>query len=264
MNFEENSDDNSDRNIRNLIDGSAEIAGGAIGGALGFLAGGPLGAAALGVGGVIAAKTIKYIGNEVSSRLLGPREKVRIGGVIAIAADMIDQRLKSGEILRDDGFFDEKQRGRSAADEVVENILLKSQREPEEKKIRHMGMLLANIAFDTTISAALAHQIIKGAEQLTYRQLCLLKLSVANQNGLRKENYRLQSSFQKELYQVLFECMDLYSRGLISFGGEVAFGPTDVEPNKMKIQGLGSDIYNLMSLRTIPITDLLPLAAILE
>jgi len=36
--------------VRNLINSGAEIAGGAIGGALGFLAGGPAGAAVLGAG----------------------------------------------------------------------------------------------------------------------------------------------------------------------------------------------------------------------
>jgi len=46
---EANDDEKKNQCIRNLIDGGAEIAGGAVGGALGFLAGGPLGAQLLGI-----------------------------------------------------------------------------------------------------------------------------------------------------------------------------------------------------------------------
>lgn len=253
--------ENETRNIRKLIDGGVEIAGGAVGGALGFFAGGPLGAAALGASGSAAAKMLKHIGQEVSERLLGPREKVRVGAVLAIAAAEINRRIANGERVRTDGFFDEKSSGRSDAEEVAESVVLKSQREPEEKKILYMGHLLSSVAFDPQISAHMAHQITKAAEQLTYRQLCILKLAVIKQVfGLRNGNYREQSSFSKELYQVLFECSDLYHRGFINFGTEVAFGPTDIAPGKMTVQGLGADIFNLMKLATIPREDIVPIA----
>jgi hypothetical protein len=258
-------EEEKNQRIRNLIDGGAEIAGGAVGGALGFLAGGPVGAAVLGAGGAAAAKALKHIGNEACERLLGPREKVRVGGVLAVAAAQINQRIKNGEPLRDDDFFQEKRPGRSDAEEVAESILLKSQREPEEKKIPYMGRLLANMAFHKEISAEMAHQLAKTAEQLTYRQLCILKLAVVKDGrGLHAGDYRGQGSFTKELYQILYECLDLYHRGLVNFGGKVAFGPTDVSPGKMTVQGLGADIYNLMQLDTIPDADLHPIAAALR
>lgn len=253
------------KDISGLIGGGAEIAGGAVGGALGFFAGGPVGAAALGAAGTAAAKILKNIGQEVSERLLGPREKVRVGAVLALAADEINKRIVSGEKVRTDGFFDDKPSGRSDAEEVAESVLLRSQREPEEKKIPYMAHLLSNVAFDPQISAHMAHQIIKAAEQLTYRQLCVLKLAVTKQVwGLRNGDYRGQGSFTKELYQVLYECIDLYHRGFVSFGGKVAFGPTDINPGKMTVQGLGADIYNLMRLMTIPEEDIAPIAVRLK
>ena len=161
----EDSNDRSSRidRVRGLISNGTEIAGGAVGAALGFLATGPVGAAILGAGGIVAAKALKQMGEEVSERILGPREKVRVGGVLAIAASEIKNRIEHGERIRTDGFFDEKPFGRSDAEEVIENMLLKSQREPEEKKLPYMGHLLSNIAFDSMISAQMAHQIIKVA-----------------------------------------------------------------------------------------------------
>lgn len=257
---EEEKNEKSER-LWNLINGSAEIAGGAVGGALGFLAGGPMGAAVLGAGGAAAAMALKRIGQEAADRLLGPREKVRLGAVLAISASDIHDRMQRGEKLRADGFFEAKQGGRSDAEEVAEGVLLRSQREPEEKKIRYMGYLLANVAFDPQISPAMAHQIVKAAEQLTYRQLCILKLAVVKGAfGLRATDYRGQGSFPKELYQLLYECLDLYHRGFVNFGSEVAFGPTDIAPGKITIQGLGADVYNLMRLSSIPDMDLASIA----
>lgn len=248
-----------------MINSGLEIAGGAVGGALGFLAGGPTGAAVLGAGGAAAAMALKHIGQEVSERLLGPREEVRIGGVLAIAAGEINQRIEAGEHIRSDCFFEQKETGRSDAEEVAESVLLKSQREPEEKKILYMGHLFAGVAFDAEIGVHMAHQITKAAEQLTYRQLCLLKLAVVKDEfGLRTENYRGQSKFRKALYQILHECLDLYHRGFINFGSGVIFGPTDIAPGKMTIQGLGADVFNLMKLAFIPNEDLSPLVAQLK
>jgi hypothetical protein len=111
----------------------------------------------------------------------------------------------------------------------------------------------------------LAHQITKAAEQLTYRQLCILKLAVVKQIfGLRSADYRGQTSFPQELYQVLHECLDLYLRGFINFGGTVAFGLTDIAPGKMTVQGLGADLFNSMKLVAIPDEDIVPIASQLK
>lgn len=248
--------------IRRLINTGAEIAGGAIGGALGFLAAGPIGAAALGAGGAAAAAALRHIGEEASERLLGPREKVRIGGVLALAAAEVQQRVQQGESVRTDGFFDTLHNGRSDGEEVAESVLLKSQREAEERKLPYMAHLFATVAFDPSVGAAMAHQLLKGAEQLTFRQLCLLRIgAIREQLGLRATDYRSHGSFDKELYQVLYECHDLYSRGFVAFGGSVGFGPTDVVPAQMNPQGIGADLHNAMKLAQIPMTQLLPVAA---
>lgn len=253
-------EDPKESGLRRLISTGSEIAGGAVGGALGFLFGGPAGAALGGAGGAAAAAALKHIGEEASERLLGPREQIRVGGVLALATEEVKERLEQGEQLRTDGFFDQNESGRSGAEEIAESVLLKSQREPEEKKLPYMAHLLSGIAFDSEISPELGHQMTKIAEQLTYRQLCILRLAVVKQAfSLRSADYRGQSQFHKELYQVLYECIDLYHRGLINFGGEVMFGPADVKPASMTVQGVGADIYNLMKLSAIPVQDLMPM-----
>ena len=244
-----------------MIDSGADIASGAIGGALGFLAAGPLGAAVAGAGGVAAASALKKIGNEVSERFLGPREQVRVGGTLALAAEHIRDRLERGERVRTDGFFENHRKGRNDAEEVAESVLLRSQREAEERKIPYMACLIGNMAFESAISAQLAHHIIKAAELMTYRQFCIMKLIAVRKNSpLRNSDYRNQGKLDRSLYEVLSECFDLYQRGFINFGGEVAFGLTDVKPGSMRLQGVGADIFNHMALATIPPADVMPIA----
>ena len=218
-----------------------------------------------GPAGVIVSGTLKGIGKDIKERQLSPREDFRVGKVLAIAALEIHHRIENGESLRNDGFFDRKSTGRSEAGEIAEAIMLKCQREPQEKKIPYMGYLKAGIAFDSNISADMGHQLIKAAEELTYRQLCILKLAVVKDSfGLRGEDYRGQGTFATELLQVLYECLYLYHRAYINFGGEVAFGPTDVKPGSMTVQGIGDNLFNLMKLSSIPDADIIPIAKVLK
>lgn len=255
----------NDNDRTQLFNNYAEIVGSGIGGVLGFLAGDPMAAAFGSVGGSVAAMILKNIGQEFSKRQLAPREDFRVGKVLAIAASEIHQRLENGERLRNDGFFDRQPSGRSDAEEIAESIMLKCQREPQEKKIEYIGYLLSGIAFDSNLSPDMGHQLIKAAEELTYRQFCILKLAVVKDNfGLRGEDYRGQGTFATELSQVLYECLDLYHRAYINLGGEVAFGPTDVKPGSMTVQGIGGDLFNLMKLSAIPDQDITPIAEVLK
>ena len=257
--------DRDDR-LRALIAKGAELAGGAAGPAVGTVIGsflaGPAGAAVGGSIGAAATMAVKAIGHDLSSRLLSPREQARVGGVFTLAAAEVVQRCEKGENVRDDGFFDTGGGERSDAEEVWESTLLKSQREPEEKKLPYMAHLLANLAFNREISAAMAHQMTKAAEAMTYRQLCILQLSATREKfNLRKGSYEGQNSFSKGLYQLIYEYYDLYSRGLINFGGTLAAALLDVNPGAATPQALGVDIYYQMRLYLIPDGELEPIAA---
>ena len=242
-----------------LLQGAGSNAAGAV---VGFLLGGPAGSAAGGAAGWAVSQGLGRLGREFSERTLAPREEARVGCVLALGVEQIRRRLEAGEQVRTDGFFDSTMHDRSGADEVMENILLKSQREPEEKKLPYMANLFANIAFDSTISSEMAHQVTKTAGELTYRQLCLLRLAVIQDEfDLRKSDYRGQKSFAKELYQVLHEFLGLYSRGYINFGGGAMLGLTDVKPASIRLQGLGAVTYDLMRLRDIPRDELVPIVA---
>ncbi len=255
--------------LRRLIQSGATISGASASSVAGAMIGttiaGPPGAAIGGIAGHFAAQALHRIGDEISQRFLSPREEMRVGGVYSLAAKEIIERQKSGERVRNDDFFERDQTGRADAEEVWENILLKSQRESEEKKLPYMAHLLAATAFQPEASAPMAHQIIKTAEQLTYRQLCILRISTDKEKlAIPKGNFRGYGVLPHELTQILYEYLDLYHKAYINFGGEVAFGPTDVQPGNTTVQGMGAQMFNMMSLDRIPYEDTLPIAATLR
>jgi len=174
-----------------------DATGAAAGAGVGFVLGGPVGAIAGSVSGSIVSGALRWVGQEFSNRHLSRREEFRAGGVLVFAAAEIHRRINDGEKIRQDEFFDQGQSGRSGAEEVVENIVLKCQREPQEKKIPFMGYLLANLPFRSDISLDMAHQIIGLADELTFRQLCLLRIAARTDAfQLRDSDYREQERFE--------------------------------------------------------------------
>ncbi len=256
-----------EQKLRKVIASGTAIVGGGMGALAGTMlgpAGTVSGAIAGGAIGAAAAEALKVVGEDVANRMLGPREQVRVGAVISFAAADIKEKLDQGKILRDDGFFEKDQTGRSDAEEVTESVILKAQREPEERKIKYMGYLISNIAFDKEIRSELAHQLINIGGELTYRQLCILRLAVlkkSNDFGLRDSNYTSVEYVPRETYQILHECFGLHARGMLSFRDDSVLSMKLIRPSKMRMQGIGADIYNQMNLMQIPPNEVGPLVA---
>ena len=250
------------RSLMRLMNQGLRIAepsiSGAVGAAIG-LVGGPPGVVVGGAIGGFFSMAVKRLCVEMDSRSMGPREQARVGAVCALGAAEIVERINAGDKLREDGFFEEGEAGRSDAEEVWEGLLSKCQREAAERKLPYMGHLFASLAFEELVGLDMAHQVISEAERLSYRQLCILKLfAVEGSLSLRSENYRGEdsSSFPRELYLILHESFGLYRRELITnSSGSAVFNLFQIPPESMRAQGLGMDIHDLMQLSRIPDDD---------
>ena len=165
-----------DEMIEFLIESGSEITGATTGAVIGGVVAGPAGAMLGIAGGKAVEKVFSKLGSEIKNRVLSKRENNKIGATATYALEKIDENIKSGKKLRDDGFFENDDTNRSTADEIVEGIMFSAQREHEEKKLKYYGNLVANIAFDKTISREQANQLINISKRLTYRQIKLINL----------------------------------------------------------------------------------------
>ncbi len=242
-----NKENKKSEDLEKLIDAGSEIAGSVSGAAIGLALAGPPGALIGAVGSPILTRVFQKLGTEFQHRYLGKRQITRIGATLAFAAEKMKVNNLQGLKLREDDFLKESTNERAAAEEIAEGVLLASQDEHEEKKLRLYGNLLANIAYHPEIDKAQANLLIRVAEALSYRQLCLLCLFAFN-FGLRDTDYRSESSIDQKKASILHEIYDLYTKGLLNCSGNALLGLADIQPAKMKLQGTGGLLFNLMEL----------------
>jgi hypothetical protein len=103
-----------------------------------------------------------------------PRERARAGAVLAFAVEHGASLAQGGRRLRDDDFFPPRAGGRSPADEVAEAVVAAACRSVEERRVRHLGYLLAEVAASPDLDVALVDRALRLADGLTWRQLTLL------------------------------------------------------------------------------------------
>jgi hypothetical protein len=130
------------------------------------------GAAAIRVDERFAA-CLRTVADEAASMPV-PRERVRVGAALAFAVEYAATVARSGRSVRADGWFDERVGGRPISDEVAEAVVGAARRSTDERRVRHLGYLLAEVAVSPDVDAALAGRALRLADTLSWRQLVLL------------------------------------------------------------------------------------------
>jgi hypothetical protein len=252
-----------DRRFAELIQGGGEVAGAAVGSVLGLL-GGPVGVAAGAFGGVVVTRALKHVGAEVSQRLLSPREKVRMGGVLALAANEIREEIEAGKTPREDGFFEAGDTGRIPADELLEGVLLHAAREYEERKLRYVANFYVSLVFTTEVSAEAANYLLRLIDDVTYRQLLLIRV-FGDKDRFRAALEESEVSLRERARAPLIagELDDLAIRGVMSVPGEggisfAGYGTPTFQGRPLgdiDITPVGQTLIDLMGLREMPPED---------
>ena len=263
--------------LRRMIEAGASIIGSSTSAAISVLSGVPelsIGSAALGSSGVY-----QRIGSEISNRMLGPREQARVGGVLALSAEVLKSKLDEGHRLRDDGFFDDVDTGkRSDAEEVLEGVLRKAQTEYEERKLEYYGRFWANVCIVKDMELGDINYLMNLAEQLTYRHLTIIsmlgKIVGANRTGIEDVTYPPHSyATDKEFVEsgsseiptsLIADISYLADLHCVSFPRER--NPNYYVPRPPHIErGFhGISLDELMELYRIPESDRIPLATLLR
>lgn len=223
-----------------LVTAGAEMIGASIGGALGFLAGGP-GSAAL--AGAVSASLTRTLAT-VAEKHMAQKERFRVGSVAAVAVAQIATRIERGDTPRPDFF--QTPEGQSNGEQLLEGVLLKARDEYEEKKLLFFGTFYANLVFSPAVSPATAALLIKTLEQLTFRQMVILAL-VQKENRLDVEDLRSQEHEDPELEALKREEMSLHTSDLGSMGLLRGAGPFIDE-----LSSLGQTLTNLADFACIP------------
>ena len=141
---------------------------------------GILTASAIGDPTGLSAAVIPIIVREVIRRVIAPltsrSESKRLYQWAKQAVEGIVQRLREGEKFRKAGFFEETPTNRSNFEEVVESTLKMVMDTTEEPKIKFMASLTENVHFDQDLDIDTYRYALKLLDELSYRQLCIIKM----------------------------------------------------------------------------------------
>lgn len=102
------------------------------------------------------------------------RERVRAGAALAFAVEYAATLHRNGRAVRADGFFTARPGSRPAADELAEAVVAAARRSTDERRVRHLGYLLAEVAVSPDIDAELVGRALRPAGELRWRQLAML------------------------------------------------------------------------------------------
>lgn len=103
-----------------------------------------------------------------------PREQVRAGAALAFAVEYAATQHRAGRPARHDGWFDARAGSRPAADEVAEAVVAAARRSTDERLVRHLGYLLAEVSCSPDLDAEVAGRALRLTEDLSWRRLGLL------------------------------------------------------------------------------------------
>lgn len=97
----------------------------------------------------------------------------------------------------------------------------------------------------------MANQLIKLAENLSFRQLVIMRVIGAYQTGDFNGPPRRDSAFKTingyDNISIATEIYDLYRRGIVHSDSAI-LGAAGITPSKLTIGGIGALLYNLMDL----------------
>jgi hypothetical protein len=122
-----------------------------------------------------AGSAISIIGSDFADRQLSKMESNRVCYLLNVANKEIEKRLRSGSLIRDDGFFRHRSGIDPSPQEIVEGVLTKAKNEHIEKKNYHLGLFLGNLPFGGPNKSE-ANHLLNIFARLTYRQMIILFL----------------------------------------------------------------------------------------
>ncbi len=120
------------------------------------------------------AGCLRDLADDLAGGALPRREAARAGAALAFAVEHGVSLSRRERPVRADGFFTERAGGRVAGREVGEGVLLAARSSADERRVRHLGYLLAEVVCSPDVDAALADRTLALTRSLTWRQLALL------------------------------------------------------------------------------------------
>lgn len=197
--------------------------------------------------------------NDTYENIYTSKESKRILTALYYSLEMIQENLNKNLDMQD-GFFIEDENGQYLAEELINGIVISSRNEYEDSKLKYYGYLLGNIMFKDNLDRDECNRLIKLSRQLTYCQIKLINMYVISQTIqvpiLQREDYTKVGIGNYKLLGILQDTLDMIQKSILNGSGKLVLDVVQINPSKIKVQGLGTLLYNYMSLSKMPYDEL--------
>lgn len=198
--------------------------------------------------------------NDIYENTYTFKESKKILTTLYYSLEMIKENLDKNNLLRKGDFFESNVNSQCLAEEIINGIVISSRNEHEESKLKYYGYLLGNIMFKDNLDRDECNRLIKLSRQLTYCQIKLINMYVISQTIqipiLQREDYTKIGVGDYKLLGILQDTLDMIQKSILNGSGKLVLDMVQINPSKIKVQGIGTLLYNYMSLNKMPYDEL--------
>lgn len=197
-------------------------------------------------------------------------EKQNIKVLISLyhAVNMINENISKNKKINNKYLMCEENSVIPYIDELMEGVILAIKEEYEEKKYKYYGYLLGNILFYDDLDRDQCNRLIRVTKTLSYCQIKLIHMYIISQTIqvpiLKREDYTKSGISDYKLLGLLQDTLDMIQKGLLNGSGKLILDVVQINPSQIRVQGIGTLIYNLISINKMPYDELEDLLEVLS
>lgn len=184
------------------------------------------------------------------------------------AVNMINENISKNKKINNKYLMCEENSVIPYIDELMEGIILAIKEEYEEKKYKYYGYLLGNILFYDDLDRDQCNRLIRVTKTLSYCQIKLIHMYIISQTIqvpiLKREDYTKSGISDYKLLGLLQDTLDMIQKGLLNGSGKLILDVVQINPSQIRVQGIGTLIYNLISINKMPYDELEDLLEVLS
>ena len=198
--------------------------------------------------------------DEIREHVYSKKESKKILVTLYFSLKIIKENLDKNMIINNEN--------KLLIEEFMDGIVINAKNEHEENKLKYYGYLLGNLIFKENLDRDESNRLIKISRSLSYCQIKLINMYIISQMIqvpiLKREDYTKTGIENYRLLGVLQDTLDMIQKSILNGSGKLVLDIVQINPSKVKVQGIGTLLYNLMGLSKMPYDEMEDLLDILS
>ena len=206
--------------------------------------------------------------DEIREHVYSKKESKKILVTLYFSLKMIKENLDKNINIKEENFIIINNENKLLIEELMDGIVINAKNEHEENKLKYYGYLLGNLIFKENLDRDESNRLIKVSRNLSYCQIKLINMYIISQMIqvpiLKREDYTKTGIGNYKLLGVLQDTLDMIQKSILNGSGKLVLDIVQINPSKVKVQGIGTLLYNLMGLSKMPYDEMEDLLDILS